>query len=156
MDWFRLRGSRRGFSLNSSVSSSITHLGAILYLHLSSLLLSFHFIVDNGWIWLRIMITVVCASLLLFCTWYKLSKSHLAVILIWGSKQARVFTEIWAFSWFKQTYCIMDRLVWLRNLLGLLILLPWTLLRSLVVSYLMTQIWGCHFGHLQRLLKMVL
>ena len=58
--------------------------------------------------------------------------------------------------WCRQTFCIMDRLVWLRNLVGLLILLPWTLLRSLVVSYLMTQIWGCHFGHLQRLLEMVL
>lgn len=58
--------------------------------------------------------------------------------------------------WCRQTYFIMGRLVWLRNLAGLLILLPRTLLRSLVVSYLMTQIWGCHFGHMQRLLEMVL
>lgn len=58
--------------------------------------------------------------------------------------------------WCRQTYFIMGRLVWLRNLAGLLILLPRTLLRSLVVSYLMTQICGCHFGHVQRLLEMVL
>ena len=38
VDQFRLGGSRRGFSPSSSVSSSITRLGVILCLHLSSLL----------------------------------------------------------------------------------------------------------------------
>ena len=38
MDRFRLEGSQRGSSPSSSVSSSITHLSVILYLHLSSLL----------------------------------------------------------------------------------------------------------------------
>ena len=48
VDQFRLGGSRRGFLLSSLVFSSVTRLGAILCLHLSSLLLSFSFIVDNG------------------------------------------------------------------------------------------------------------
>ena len=47
-DRFRLGGTRRGFSPNSLISSSITRLNIILCLHLSSLLLSFPFIVDNG------------------------------------------------------------------------------------------------------------
>ena len=38
MDRFRLGGSWRGFSPSSSVSSSITRLGVILCLHLSSIL----------------------------------------------------------------------------------------------------------------------
>ena len=38
MDQFRLGGLWRGFSPNSSVSSSITRLGVILCLHLSSIL----------------------------------------------------------------------------------------------------------------------
>ena len=38
VDQFRLGGPRRGFSLSASVSFLITHLGVILYLHLSSLL----------------------------------------------------------------------------------------------------------------------
>ena len=41
VDRFRLEGSRRGFLLSFSVSSSITRLDIILCLHLSSLLLSF-------------------------------------------------------------------------------------------------------------------
>ena len=48
MDRFRLRELQRGLSLSSSVSSSITCLDIILCLYLSSLLLNFHFIVDNG------------------------------------------------------------------------------------------------------------
>ena len=39
VDRFQLGGPRRGFSPNSSVSSSITRLSVILYLHLSSLTL---------------------------------------------------------------------------------------------------------------------
>ena len=39
MDRFRLEGSQIGFLPSSSVSSSITHLGVILCLHLSSLTL---------------------------------------------------------------------------------------------------------------------
>ena len=39
VDQFRLGRSQRGFSLSSSISSSITHLGVILCLHLSSLTL---------------------------------------------------------------------------------------------------------------------
>ena len=38
VDRFQLRGLRRGFSPSTSVSSSITHFGVILYLHLSFLL----------------------------------------------------------------------------------------------------------------------
>ena len=38
VDRFRLGSSQRGFSSNSSVSSLITRLGVISYLHLSSLL----------------------------------------------------------------------------------------------------------------------
>ena len=45
VDRFRLGGSQRGFSPTSSVASLITHLGVILYFHLSSLLfkLSFYY-----------------------------------------------------------------------------------------------------------------
>ena len=43
VDRFRLGGSRRGFSLSSSISSSITRLGVILYLRLSSLTLVLYF-----------------------------------------------------------------------------------------------------------------
>ena len=47
MDRFRFGGLQRGFLLSSSISSSITRLEVILYLHLSFLLLNFPFIVDN-------------------------------------------------------------------------------------------------------------
>ena len=43
VDQFRLGGSRRGFSPSSSVSSSITRLGVILCLHLSSILFKLSF-----------------------------------------------------------------------------------------------------------------
>ena len=45
VDRFRLRGLHRGFLSSTSVSSSITCFDVILYLHLSSLLLNFTFIV---------------------------------------------------------------------------------------------------------------
>ena len=43
VDQFRFEGSRIGFSLSSSISSSITHLGVILCLHLSSILFELSF-----------------------------------------------------------------------------------------------------------------
>ena len=43
VDQFRLGGLRRGFSPSSSVSSSITRLGIIVCLHLSSLLFKLSF-----------------------------------------------------------------------------------------------------------------
>ena len=42
VDRFQLRGSQRGFSPSSLVSSTITRLGIILYLHLSSFTLVLH------------------------------------------------------------------------------------------------------------------
>ena len=48
VDQFQLGGSLRGFLPSFSISSLITCLGVILCLHLSSLLLNFPFIVNNG------------------------------------------------------------------------------------------------------------
>ena len=69
---FRLGGSRRGFSSSSSVSSLITHLGVILFCISLPYSLSFHYIVDDGRICLRIVLSVHCAYLLLFHTLFKL------------------------------------------------------------------------------------
>ena len=56
----------------------------------------------------------------------------------------------------RQVYFTMDQLVWLRNPVGQLTLLLWKLLKVRVVSSLMTQIWDYHYGHLLRLLEIVL
>ena len=72
VDRLPLEGRRRGFLPSSSVSSSITCLGVILYLHLSSLLFNLLFYYWLWWIWLRVVLSVHCTYLFLFCTLFKL------------------------------------------------------------------------------------
>ena len=89
---------RKGFSLSSSVFSSITRLGVILQLHLSSLILVLYFycllfmFMHQSRIGSLRIFTFVSALRL------SKSKSNLAIIFNWGSKQALVFSQIRAFN----------------------------------------------------------
>ena len=104
VDQLPLGGRRRGFSPSSSISSSITHLSVILSLHLSSLLLSFNFIsliMDEYGLGqcYRLFALIYSYSIVSLSQ----SKSNLAVILIWGSKQVLVFSHKFELSNTKQT-----------------------------------------------------
>ena len=92
VDRFRLKGSQKGFSPSSSISSSITHLGVILWLHLSSLTLVLYFYCFL-FMCMHQSRSMIALYLLLFRTQISQSKSNLAVILFYffGSKQALVF-----------------------------------------------------------------
>ena len=63
VDRFRLGGSRRGFSLSSSISSSITHLSILLCLHLYSLLFKLFFYCS---LWLNMAQSSVTSLLRIF------------------------------------------------------------------------------------------
>ena len=85
-----LEGRRIGFSPSFSVSSLMTHLGVILWLHLSSLtfllylyFLLFMFMHQSSY-------QFIVLHLLLFHTQISQSKSNLAIIFNWGSKQTLV------------------------------------------------------------------
>ena len=87
-----LEGRRRGFSLSSSVSYSITRLGFILQLHLSSLTLVLYFYYLLFMFMHQSSYWFIAFYLLLFCTQIGQSKNNLAIIFNWGSKQALVFS----------------------------------------------------------------
>ena len=73
VDQFRLEESQRGFSLSSLIFSSITHILVLSCVYISlPYSLSFHFIVDCGGIWLRVVLSAHYAYLLLFRTLFKL------------------------------------------------------------------------------------
>ena len=85
-------GQQRGFSPSSSISSSITHQRVILFFHslfpyscALLLLLVVHAYALEQFYWF------IALHLLLFRTQISQSKSNLAVIFNWGSKQALVF-----------------------------------------------------------------
>ena len=75
-----LRGQRRGFSLSSSVSSSITRLGVILWLHLSSLTLVLYFYCLLLMFMHQSSYWCIAIHLLLFRTQISQSKSNLGII----------------------------------------------------------------------------
>ena len=88
---YRLEGRRRGFSPSSSVSSSITHWRVMLYLHLSSLTLVLYFYCLLFIFMHQSSIGCLCFIYSYFHTQISQSKSNLAIIFNWGSKQALVF-----------------------------------------------------------------
>ena len=88
-----LEGRRRGFSLSSLVSSSITRLGVILWLHLSSLTLVLQFYCLLFMFMHQSSYRFVALHLLLFRTQISQSKSNLAVFFNWGSKQTLVYSH---------------------------------------------------------------
>ena len=88
-----LEGRRRGFSLSSLVSSSITRLGVILWLHLSSLTLVLYFYCLLFMFMHQSSYQFVILHLLLFRTQISQSKSNLAVFFNWVSKQALVYSH---------------------------------------------------------------
>ena len=88
-----LGGQRRGFSPSSSFSSSITRLGVILWLHLSSLTLVLYFYCLLFMLMHQSSYRCIVLHLLLFCTQISQSKSNLAIIFYWESKQALVFSH---------------------------------------------------------------
>ena len=95
MDQFQLGGLQRGliFMSSSSIFSSITRLGIILCLHISSLLFMLFTYCS---LWLNMAQSSVTGLLHLFTLISHLiswSKSNLAIILKLGSEQALVFSD---------------------------------------------------------------
>ena len=88
---YRLEGGGEGFSPSSLVSSSITCLGVILWLHLSSLTLLLYFYCFLFMFMHQSNYRFIALHLLLFCTQISQCRSNLAIFFNWGSKQALVF-----------------------------------------------------------------
>ena len=86
-----LLGRRKGFFPSSSVSSLITHRRVILYLHLSSLTLVLYFYCLLFMFMHQSSIGCLHFIYSHFRTQISQSKSNLAIIFNWGSKQALVF-----------------------------------------------------------------
>ena len=93
LQWINLPlgGQWRGFSPSSLVSSSITRLGVILCLHLSSLLFQLSFYCCYLMKMAQSSLLFVCSHSLFFHTQLSQSKINRAVIFYLGSKQALVF-----------------------------------------------------------------
>ena len=89
-----LGGRQRGFSPSSSISSSITRLGVILWLHLSSLTLVLYFYCLLFLFMYQSSYRFIALHLLLFRTQISQSKSNLTVILIGGLNKLLCFTQI--------------------------------------------------------------
>ena len=92
LQWIELPlgGQRRGLSLSSLVSSSITHQHVILCLHSSSLLFQLSFYCCDLMNMAQSSYIVYLLAFTLFHTQFK-SKINRAIILIWESKQLLCF-----------------------------------------------------------------
>ena len=100
LQWINLplRGWRRDFLPSSSISSSITRLGVILWLHLSSLTLVLYFYCLLFMFMHQSSYRFVAFHLLLFRIQISQSKSNLTVILIGGQNKLLCFHTISSFQ----------------------------------------------------------